>query len=656
MSEDISYRPGSLVRWHRKPYRIVQAVTADSVLLEDMDGGTPQVVPVRELSSATATPIRSSRPLDALDPADLEEAKRRFAIIKPLVRCERRSLEQVLAQAAAHETTPSTIYRWIKTYEGRRLLSDLAPQRRGRAMPRRLDPKIEAIIESVIREYYLSKQNPDNKRTIDEIHRRCRAVKLPLPSKDTIYIRLKALDPQEVTLKRRGAKAAHDKFGRVIAAFPGADGPLAVVQIDHTLLDIIVLDGEQRLPIGRPWLTLAIDVYSRMIYGYHLSLDHPSAFAVGLCLTHGMLDKDEELAQLGIKGKWDVWGKPRMVHADNGKDFRSHLIRDALDEYDIRYEFRPVKTPHYGGHIERLCGTLSKHIHALPGTTFSNPRQRGIYKSEAQARMTLKELRCWLLNLLVGAYHNKVHEGIKLPPAAQWTEGVVGGERVKRPTGIPDKIADARRLRLDFLPYEERTVQREGIVWDKIWYRDPLLAQWVRETEAGRPRKFKVRRDPTDISKLYFFDPNLKTYVEIPYRDYGRPSISLWEYRAAEAWLRQQGKAAEDESAIFAAFEEMHRITDEATRETKRVRRQKAKRDELRRHRAELTLDPPGITAKPPKEKPQTEPASSPAAKRGRRPHLSLVIDNPGSTPPPKPASDGFDFSTDEIAQGYETW
>ena len=74
-------------------------------------------------------------------------------------------------------------------------------------------------------------------------------------------------------MKREGVKAARDKFGSVKAHFPGADSPLAVVQIDHTLLDIMVLDEEMRLPIGRPWLTLAIDVFSRMVAGYHLSLD-----------------------------------------------------------------------------------------------------------------------------------------------------------------------------------------------------------------------------------------------------------------------------------------------------------------------------------------------------------------------------------------------
>jgi len=183
-----------------------------------------------------------------------------------------------------------------------------------------------------------------------------------------------------------------------------------------------------RLAIGRPWLTLAIDVFSRMVFGYHLSLDAPSSFAVGLCLCHGMLDKAAELAARGVKGEWPVRGKPLIVHSDNGKDFRSHLIQDSLDQYGIQAEFRPPLVPHYGGHIERLAGTLGRKIHALPGTTFNSPAQRGEYDAEAKARMTLRELQHWLLNLIVGVYHNKEHDGIGCAPIIRWRHGLAGRE------------------------------------------------------------------------------------------------------------------------------------------------------------------------------------------------------------------------------------
>jgi hypothetical protein len=59
-----------------------------------------------------------------------------------------------------------------------------------------------------------------------------------------------------------------------------------LVQIDHTWMDVVVVDREWRLPIGRPWLTLAIDVASRAVAGFSVSLEAPWALSVSLVLSH----------------------------------------------------------------------------------------------------------------------------------------------------------------------------------------------------------------------------------------------------------------------------------------------------------------------------------------------------------------------------------
>lgn len=62
--------------------------------------------------------------------------------------------------------------------------------------------------------------------------------------------------------------------------------PLEVVQIDHTLADIILVDQVERKPLARPWLTLAIDVTTRVVLGAYVSFDAPSVLSIGLCLDH----------------------------------------------------------------------------------------------------------------------------------------------------------------------------------------------------------------------------------------------------------------------------------------------------------------------------------------------------------------------------------
>lgn len=72
--------------------------------------------------------------------------------------------------------------------------------------------------------------------------------------------------------KREGAGVARDRFSPVKKG-PAPKRPLELVEIDHAVADIMIVDEVERRSSGRPWLTLVIDVATRMIFGFHLSLD-----------------------------------------------------------------------------------------------------------------------------------------------------------------------------------------------------------------------------------------------------------------------------------------------------------------------------------------------------------------------------------------------
>lgn len=215
-------------------------------------------------------------------------------------------------------------------------------------------------------------------------------------------------------------------------------------------------------------------------------------------------------------------GVMNTVHADNAKEFRGGMLRKACQEYGIDLQWRPVGRPHFGGHIERLLGTLNHEIHTLPGSTFSNPVVRGAYDSEQQAALTLSEFERWLAILVVEIYHQRLHSELGLTPLQKYEQGLFGADEHPG-RGVPERLVDETPLRLNFLPYLERTVQSHGIMIDEIQYYDDVLKPWIhsldpRDTTGKRKRKFIVRRDPRDISRIYFYDPELKQYFEIPYR------------------------------------------------------------------------------------------------------------------------------------------
>lgn len=593
MERRLHLQPGAYVRIGEQRFRITQVINLETVLIEDVETGQARPVKIRELQPegmSPQTPVKTqSVELVEITDRDWQQAHERFEIIRPLLDDPDCARAKVQAQAVSVGRHPATLYRWLEQYRRGGRVSTLVPTKRGMDHGQsRLAPDVEAVLSATIDEVYLNTQKRSISYTCNEVARRCRNAGLELPHASTIRRRIKALSMKETLRRREGSQAARNKYAPIPGAFPGANWPLAMVQIDHTPVDLILVDDVHRRPVGRPWITLAIDVFSRMVAGFYVSFDPPGALAVGLCLAHAILPKESWLAQHEITTSWPVWGVMDSVHADNAKEFRGHMLRMACQEYGITLHWRPVARPHYGGHIERLLGTLNHEIHNLPGSTFSNPQARGAYNAEQHAAMTLSEFERWFSITVVEVYHQRLHHELGATPLQKYEEGIFGtAERPGR--GLPDRLLEERRLRLDFMPYQERTVQRHGLVIDEIQYYDDVLKPWVNAVDPSdatgkRKRKFIVRRDPRDISRIHFYDPELKAYFEIPYRNTAYPPMSVWELREVRRRLKEEGQKAINEALIFDAYNRLRALEAEAVVETKKARRAAQRR----RGRAEV--------------------------------------------------------------------
>lgn len=572
---------------------ITHVLDFDAVMAQELATGRMERLPIADLKVPSATKSVDTVPdLSVLDGNDWDEARRRQRVIKALMDLPRRSRADAIRAAADLDVEVTTVYRWLRVYQSTGKLSSLLPHRptggRGKS---RMNEDADRIIKIAIENFYLTKQQPTVRATADEVARLCRASGLKPPHPNTVRSRVMAL-AEETRLKRRAhGKSASDRFTARPGKFDEAQHPLSVVQIDHTKLDIVLVDAIDRLSIGRPWITLAFDVFSRMVVGFFVSLDPPSASTTGLALAHAILPKETWLAKRNISNSWPCWGFPARLHLDNAKEFRGEMLRRACEEYGIEINFRPVATPHFGGHIERMLGTLARALHELPGTTFSNPKQRGDYDSDSKASMTLPQLETWIAEYITGVYHRKVHGGIHQAPLERWTEAILGsGRRVG--VGMIARPADEDRIRLDFMPFVERTIQPYGVRIDEIHYYSDILRPYI-NASSGKKRTFTFRRDPRDISAIYFWDPDLLQYCAVPYRDMSHPAMSIWELRDVRRRLEEEGRLAVDEASIFESYERLRVQRENAVQETKRTRRSRERRDAVKR------FSKPGLQPKP---------------------------------------------------------
>ncbi len=581
--------PGVKVLFQGKAWIIKKNLSLTKCLLLSLDGNKVYVeAPIDQIMPESSTV--TVKPLKQMDLHDIPEkywatAKRRFSLIKPILDKDT-TTEQTKAHAKLNNVHIATLYRWLNLYKRTGTISSLIPELdRGGKGKGRLSEELEVIVTGTIEEEYLSSQKKSMVKVYEAIKRKCHAAGIKHPHESTVRLRIKNLDAERVLKGRYGKRAAADKFAPLKGHYNEAKYPLSVVQIDHTKLDIILVDEIYRKPLLRPWITVAIDVFSRMIVGVYISFDPPGALAVGMCLSHAILPKEIGLNKLDITGEWPNWGVMRTIHADNGKDFRGDMLQRAAEEYGIDIQWRPVKVPNWGGHIERLIGTLVKEIHALPGTTFSKISERKNYNSEKKAALTLPEFEKWLTTFIVNVYHKRVHKGIGTSPLDKYTEGIFGSSKIQG-VGLPSKLLDERKVKLDFLPFVTRTIQEYGVKIDHINYYDEVLRKWIHSLEfnydkAKRKREFIFKRDPRDISVIYFFDPELKQYFEIPYRDISHPPMTIWEYNAVENWLSGNGKKIINEADIFEGYKAMKEIEERALLKTKGARSSKK---EIKKH------------------------------------------------------------------------
>jgi len=569
------------VEYNSEIYKITQILDSTELIAINIKTKSTKRLLITNLKPVALDMVKENtythRDISNFEDSDWEEMQRRFTAIQPILRKESRTeIEYAAKKAGVHI---KTTYEWAKNYRSTNTIASILPRKRGRIKGEvRIAQQAEKIIQEAIEKHYLTKIKPSVQYVINVVFSECLKKNLTPPSKNTIRNRINQISEYQ-RAKRRGSSSDfrtkhHPTPGKYIAKYP-----LEVIQIDHTKMDIMVVDEETRQSIGRPYITVAIDIFSRMITGFHMSLDAPSGLSVAMCVANSVLPKNKWLMEMGIDSSWDIWGVMDILHADNGPDFRAEALIEACAMNLIDLRLRPVKKAHFGGHIERIIGTLMHTVHSIPGTTFSNIQERFEYDSEGNACMTFNELELWIATFITKIYHKRKHSIIKMSPESKWNEGIFGTPE-NHGIGLPPIPADPQTLMIDFMPLSKRKIRKTGVHINNLQYYDFVLRPFIGEKDlkTGKSKEYTFRIDPNDISYIWFHDDASRIYHKISLANRAIPSMSLSEYNALKAKLTPQQKAATMDSHIIRAHEELREIVESSVKKTKKVRRAEEKK------------------------------------------------------------------------------
>lgn len=213
--------------------------------------------------------------------------------------------------------------------------------------------------------------------------------------------------------------------------------------MDHCQLDVLFVDDTGEKVLGRPWLTLALDTYSRAVPGYYLSLTPPSSLSICLAPRCAILEKPSPL--------WPMCGIPERLHIDRGRDFTSKHLSQVAAALNIQLSFATPYLARAKGKVERVFDTLNMQIWSeLPGYVGGSVADQ---PHIVHPELTIRAVEAYLLAFPINHYHHQVHSTTGEPPLLRWQQADFQ----------PRLPANEWELDLLLMFTEERTVQRTGI-------------------------------------------------------------------------------------------------------------------------------------------------------------------------------------------------
>lgn len=493
---------GALYEFQGERFEVVELLEGNECVVQRFGSSDRRFITVTELTNGELQPKLIDE-LGKIPAKELKRAKKMRAAFEALEASG--VVTQDKLRTIGGSLSPRLKLRQVQVYWRRYQANpSMSACVRGRKGRPRDSAHLRPIVEDKIRQAANEKFNQPEATTLNDIWSRvkelCEGDGDPVPSKDTVARRVKSMDLSLSRRRRLGPAKYKESMRQVLhqrlAEYPGRE-----YQIDHTQADLMVLSDDRRLCLGRPWLTLVLDVFSRCVVGIFLSFTPPSLFSLQHALSTAVCNKHRLLALLGLEDlEWPFHGLPERCLTDHAKEFKSKPYLRVCAEYGIEPMWRVSKSS--GGHIERLIGTMMGELHLLPGTTFSNVPKRIGYDPQARAALTLKELLRYLVAQIC-AYHEKCHRSLGVTPRLKWEEGLsLVPHGVLRAPPMP-------KFYQDFLPESQPIRQKDGIHWGGYTFNSRLLAS------IAVRRKVTIRVDHWDTSRILALMPN-GTYVDIP--------------------------------------------------------------------------------------------------------------------------------------------
>ncbi|MCE0975195.1 transposase [Pseudomonas putida] len=390
----------------------------------------------------------------------------------------------------------STARRWVQAFCTSGLMSTaLIPQKRKKSRHRleRQPQEIQQLIKQQVDTLYLKPEPACKTEVIDAIIQAVEALnegrpshdRLKVPSPSTLNRILLEHDAHERSLAQKGSKYAQKQHGWTRKR-PRPFRLFALVEADTQQMHVFVVDEAGQV-IGRPYLTVFLEIETRMPIAWTIGFNPPS------------LDTTLRALKLSMSSDNPFGGVAERYIFDSGPEFIGENLRRIIGMLGGEICYCEPGTGNQKPHVEAFFGVWSKEIaHVMPGTTFSDVAARGDYDSEAHACLTLKALEDIFSRWVKEVYCERFHTSLNTSPRLAW--------EAAQNAMFPPRRHSPSELHHHFLRAFTASAQQGRLRHKSLFWTGPAVAYLAnREPKA---EKLVVFYDPSDLGKAWVSHPS----------------------------------------------------------------------------------------------------------------------------------------------------
>ncbi|RQQ48848.1 transposase [Burkholderia stagnalis] len=435
---------------------------------------------------------------------------------------QRRRISDAISSCAAsigdkHPPSASTVMRWMRLFDTSdgnpsALISGNAHRKRQTRIPR----QVRAIVDSVLQRHYFKKRGA----TLVEVHDRIvealadevAAGRIPaakaVVSSSTVRRIAYETTPYDRDRLRLGTAEANHKWR---FSKPGryASRPLERVEMDHTLLDIWVIDDRWGIPLGRPTITFLVCSYSGYILGFYISFEGESLARVLQCIKLAIQPKDEITKTANLSNPWHAMGLWETLVVDNALSVHSNRLKLIVNELCSDLEYCPVRMPWFKAVVERHLGELTRDLPAQ-GRPQKPGRQPDPIDPRITACVTFSDLCHGVLQWVVDVHPFQIHSRKMSRPIDLFLDGLDN-------CPAPSFLESTRNLDVLAGIRTTTTVRHDGLTRKWITYASDELGDMRKE--VGANFRANIVYNPYELGSVFVQHPRTAEWVSVSAKD-----------------------------------------------------------------------------------------------------------------------------------------